>query len=328
MLQDQGIEVQGVHFSTGFCMVDHRRALGRPADVDSPERIRNQALKVGGDHHIPIEIVDVADEFLREVVLNPKHGYGSAFNPCIDCRIFMLRKAAEIAEKEDIPVLFTGEVLGQRPKSQQRPTLELIEIKTGLKGKLLRPLSAKHMPSTEAERDGLVDRDRLGEAHGRSRREQFALAERFGVEEYPTPGGGCCYLADHNFARRMRDLVSHHDPETLKHQDIIRLKIGRHFRLSFDTKVVFGRDEAESTFLAREVKDGVVGVNAADGKGAYGIVEGNPDEARLMTVAAMAARYSRHRREPLVKVAIITSSDRRIVEVEPISESDLAEWRL
>ncbi len=328
LLQEQGLDVQGVHFSTGFCMVDHRRAIGRPSDLDSPDRIRNPALKAGGEYRIPVEIVDVAEEYLREVVLEPKHGYGSAFNPCIDCRIFMLRKAAEMAESRGIPVLFTGEVIGQRPKSQQRPTLELIDSKTGLSGKLLRPLSAKHMPATEAEKGGLVDRARLGAAHGRSRREQFALAERFGVQDYPTPGGGCCFLADHNFARRMRDLVSHRDPRSITHKDILRLKIGRHFRLSFNTKMVFGRDEAESTFLAREVRGDILGVNVADGKGSFGLVEGEPEEEQLRIAAAVAARYSRHRNQARVDVALISEKGRRTVEVEPKPDEELAEWRL
>lgn len=326
LLQDQGVEVQGVHFSTGFCMVDHRRALGRPADLEEPERVRNQALKVAGEHTIPLEVIDVADEYLETVVLNPKHGYGSAFNPCIDCRIFMLRKADELAREQGIDVVFTGEVVGQRPKSQQRATLDLIEQEAGMEGRLLRPLSARHLTETEAEADGRIDRDRLWHAHGRSRKEQFDLANRFGVDDFPTPGGGCCYLADHNFARRIRDLVAHSPSGSIARRSILLLKVGRHLRLGYNAKVVFGRDEAESTFLAREVRDEVWGVHVTDGRGSFGIIEGAPDRTRLETAAALAARYSRQRGCERVKVDLIREKSRESLEVVPATEDELKEW--
>ena len=326
LLQDQGVEVRGVHFSTGFCMVDHRRALGRPSDLDEPGRVRNQALKVAGEHTIPLEVVDVADEYLNTVVLNPKHGYGAAFNPCIDCRIFMLKKADELARDQGIDVVFTGEVVGQRPKSQQRATLDLIEQEAGMTGRLLRPLSARHLPETVAETDGRIDRERLGRAHGRSRKEQFELADRFGVEDFPTPGGGCCYLADHNFARRMRDLVAHSPSGSLRRPSILRLKVGRHLRLGYDTKVIFGRDEPESTFLAREVGGDVWGVHVADGRGSFGIIEGAPGRPRLRTAAGLAARYSRHRAEKQVTVHLIRDDSRESLEVAPVTNEELEEW--
>ncbi len=326
LLQDQGVEVRGVHFSTGFCMVDHRRALGRPTDLEEPDRVRNQALKVAGEHTIPLDVVDVSDEYLETVVLNPKHGYGAAFNPCIDCRIFMLRKADELAGEQGIDVVFTGEVMGQRPKSQQRATLDLIEREAGMQGRLLRPLSARHLPETEAEAAGQVDRERLWHAHGRGRSEQMKLAARFGVTDYPTPGGGCCYLADHNFARRMRDLVAHNRSGSLEKRSILRLKVGRHLRLGYNAKVIFGRDEAESTFLAREVQGDTWGVHVADGRGSFGIIEGAPDETRLKTAAGLAARYSRQRNGTRVTVHLIRQDSRRPVEVAPVAEEELKDW--
>ena len=326
LLQDQGVDVRGVHFSTGFCMLDHRRTLGRTSDLMEQDRVRNPALKAAGEHTIPLDVIDVSEEFLNEVVLNPKHGYGAAFNPCIDCRIFMLRKADELAREQGIDVVFTGEVIGQRPKSQQRATLELIEKETGMEGRVLRPLCARHLPETEAEKDGRIDRERLWHAHGRSRREQINLAARFGVVDYPTPGGGCCYLADHNFARRMRDLVAHSPEGAIGERSILRLKVGRHLRLCYNVKVIFGRDEAESTLLAREVRGEIRGVHVADGRGSYGIIEGDPDEARLMTVAGLAARYSRQRNSPRVAVHLIREGSREKVEVAPVPEEELREW--
>lgn len=326
LLQDQGVDVRGVHFATGFCMVDHRRALGRQSDLEEPERVRNQALKVAGEHTIPLEIIDVADEYLETVVLNPKHGYGSAFNPCIDCRIFMLRKADELARDQGIDVVFTGEVMGQRPKSQQRATLELIEREAEMEGRLLRPLSARHLPATAAESDGRIDRELLWNAHGRGRKEQMKLADRFQVADYPTPGGGCCYLADHNFARRIRDLVAHSPSGSLDRRSILRLKVGRHLRLGYNAKVIFGRDEAESTFLAGEARRGLVGVHVADGRGSFGILEGTPEEGRLRTAAGLAARYSRHRDEQAVNVHLIRDGSREELEVAPIPEVELRDW--
>ncbi len=303
LLQEQGVEVLGLHFATGFCKVDHRRALRRPRDQKNPKRLRHEALRAGADAGVPVEIIDVSEEYFREVVLNPKHGYGSAMNPCIDCRIFMLKKAKEIADAQGAEIVFTGEVLGQRPMSQYRRALELIEKEAGLEGRLLRPLSARHLPPTRAEHDGRVAREHLLAIEGRSRREQLALAQRFGMFDIPTPSGGCCFLADENFARRLRDLLSHSDPQTVTTEDVRLLKVGRHFRLAHDLKVVLGRDEAESRFLAGQAA-GRWTCQVADGHGAFGIVEGVPNGEQREAVASLAARYSRHRNEMRVEVIL------------------------
>jgi hypothetical protein len=316
MLQDQGVEVEGVHFATGFCKVDHRRALGRPRDRQDPKRVRNEALRAGADIEAPVEIVDVSEEFLREVVLHPKHGYGSAMNPCIDCRIFMLRKAAEIADERGADVVFTGEVLGQRPMSQYRAALEKVEKESGLEGRLLRPLSALHLRPTEAEKGNKIDRQRLGRIHGRSRREQLEMAERFGVLEFPTPSGGCCFLADENFARRLRDLLAHRDPDTVRTDDLLMLKVGRHFRLAYDLKLILGRDETESRFLEQN-SGGRWTCQVAGGRGAFGLLEGEPAPERREAVASLAARYSRHRDRPLVEVVLRRGREEHRIDAAP-----------
>jgi len=326
MLRDQGVEVEGVHFCTGFCMVDHRRALSRPADRAQPHRVQNQALRAAGDLKIPVQIVDVAEEFLKDVVLNPRHGYGSAMNPCIDCRIFMLRKAREIADARGCDLVFTGEVVGQRPMSQLRPALELIERKSGLEGQLLRPLCARHMPPTEAEKKGLIDREKLGMAHGRSRKEQIRLAEEFGVDGCPAPGGGCCFLADRNFARRLRDLISHGEQETLGPEQVLLLKVGRHFRLSYDVKAVFGRDEAESTFLKTYAGDTRRICQVVDTRGSLGLIEGEPRGEKVVELASLAARYSRYRNEKTVDVRLSRGGEEMVLSVAPVSDDDLRNW--
>jgi hypothetical protein len=243
LLLEQGVEVRAVHFSTGFCMVDHRRLLGRPSDRAEPARVRNQALRAAGYLGVPVEIVDVASEFLREVVLAPKHGYGTAMNPCIDCRVFMLRKAGEM-----------------------------------------------------------------------------------GITGYPTPGGGCCFLADRNFARRLRDLVSHGAVESLEPGEVLLLKVGRHFRLGYDVKAVFGRDESESTFLKRFAGSRLWTCHVADGRGSFGVVQGEPSRDRARQLAALAARYSRHREREQVQVRLARGGKDRLLDVPPAPEELLRKW--
>src|SRR5262249_4873737 len=158
-------------------------------------------------------------------------------------------KAKEHADAIGAEIVFTGEVLGQRPMSQHRHALRMIEKETGLTGRLLRPLSARHLPPTQAERRGELDRGTLGEISGRSRNSQMDLVEQFGIEEFSQPGGGCCYLADENYARRFRDLLEHRGKDAIVQDDLILLKVGRHFRLSPAVKAIVGREEAENVFL-------------------------------------------------------------------------------
>ncbi len=195
LLKEMGVELHGLNFSTGFCKVDHRRAINDPRE--DPERLRNPALRVGAMLGFPVEILDVAAAYL-EVVRNPRYGYGANVNPCIDCRIFMLHKAREVMEAEGADLVFTGEVLGQRPMSQYRKALDTVERDTGLEGRLLRPLSARFLEPTLPERDGRLDRRRLLSIQGKSRRPQIALARQLGINEYEQPSGGCCFLADPN----------------------------------------------------------------------------------------------------------------------------------
>jgi len=319
LLQEQGVEVEGVHFSTGFCKVDHRRALARPRDLGEPRRVRHEALRAGSDLEAPVEIVDVAEEFLREVVLRPKHGYGSAMNPCVDCRIFMLKKAAELAGERGAEVVFTGEVVGQRPMSQYRAALDLIEDESGLSGRLLRPLCAQHLEPTEAERTGRIDRSRLEGINGRSRRDQIAMAKRYEIAEFPAPSGGCCYLADPNFARRLRDLVTDRGRDAVGVEDILFLKVGRHFRLGPGLKLILGRDEPESRFL-EERSEGHWTCRVADRRGALGRVDGNPDRDGMESIARLAARYSARRQEPAVEVLLWKDGDEIALAVPPADD--------
>jgi len=238
-VRGQGIAVKAINFYTGFCVTETQRRKGGRADGTVP---RNEALRAAADLEVDIEYVDISDSGYLDMLVHPKYGYGANANPCVDCRIFMMSKAREIMEAEGADFIFTGEVLGQRPKSQRRDTLRTIERESGLTGRLLRPLSAKLLEPTLPERDGLVDRDRLEGISGRSRQRQLELARELGVTDFPQPAGGCCYLTDESFARKFFDVLDSREAaggeRRLEPDDIVLLSTGRHFRLSPRAKLV------------------------------------------------------------------------------------------
>ena len=318
VLVEQGLNVIGLNFSTGFCKTDARRAINRP---DEPaERLRHEGVRAGSDAGIPIEVLDIADEYLK-MVLNPKHGYGKVMNPCIDCRIFMLQRAKQYMEEVGAHFIFTGEVVGQRPMSQHKQALHAIERDAGLQGYLLRPLSARLLEPTIPEQRGWVDRDRLPAIHGRGRKEQFRLAEHFGVQEYPQPSGGCCFLTDENFGRRFKDEIEHTGEERMSPERLVFLKVGRHLRLSPGVKIVVGRDEPENNFLNR-YRRGRWAVEALDCSSPLTLVEGEPDAEMRRRIAAITARYSNAREKDHVQVRLRRDEREELVEVVPAKEAD------
>jgi len=229
LVKEQGIEVMGLRFKIPFC----------------PNGSKNFP-----DLRIEIREVNINDDFL-EMMQNPRYGYGSNMNPCIDCKILMLRKSKEFMGQCAAQFIITGEVLGQRPMSQHKQALETIAKRAGLEGLVLRPLSAKLLPETIPEKEGWIKREKLLSFSGRGRKQQIELAKTFGIREYAQPAGGCL-LTDPEFSKRLRDLIAH---EGLSHNNIELLKIGRHFRIFEKTKLVVGRNEKENerlTNLARE----------------------------------------------------------------------------
>jgi len=327
VLQQQGIEVQGVHFSTGFCMADHKRATA-PVDAD-PKTLRNEALRAGADLKIPVEMVDLSEEYL-EVVFNPKYGYGSNVNPCIDCRIMMLKKAKAYAESIGADFVATGEVVGQRPMSQRRDTMRLIEKESGLEGRLLRPLCAKSLSPTEPEIKGLVDRERLLALHGRGRRAQMDLIKTFGVDDYPAPAGGCCFLTDESFATRFKDKMAHRGEKRIGWEDVTLLKVGRHFRISPTLKLIVGRWESENIFLER-FTEGRVSLLSDEVMGPIGLTdESLPTLEEEQLCSAIVARYSDGKKQEQVTVTA-TGKDQppRSYAVKPLwDEAVLGPMRL
>ncbi len=316
LMQNLGIEVLGLHFSTGFCVADRHRLLGNSNNRDKP--YRNDALHAGAQLEVPVEIIDIKDRYLPEVVLHPKHGYGSGMNPCIDCRIFMLQRAKEILQERGYDFVFTGEVLGQRPMSQRRPPMQAIEIEAGLEGLLLRPLSAQVLPATIPEERGWVDRSKLFGIVGRGRHKQMQLADEFGLTDYPQPAGGCCFLPDENYARKLRDLLTHNGPD-VDPDDMMLLKVGRHFRLGDEVKVIVGRHESENDFLER-FRDGRGSVWLDAFSSPLTLIEGSPSAADLEFACRITARYSAGRTEAEVPVRWRLDGQEGQLVVRPLSE--------
>jgi tRNA U34 2-thiouridine synthase MnmA/TrmU len=239
----------------------------------------------------------------------------------------MIHGAADYMREHGGDFVFTGEVLGQRPMSQHLQALNLIEKECGIPGLLLRPLSAQHLPPTLPEQRGWVDREKLLAISGRSRKEQMAHGEKWGIRDYPQPSGGCCYLADESFARRFHDVKEHTRIEDIRREEMILLKIGRHFRLSPTVKIIVARDEAENNFLSRFQSSGwrfeALGCGSP-----ITLVDGEPDENLKTLIASITARYSDRRGEALVDVTARRGSVEERLLVPPVAERVLDACRI
>jgi len=289
VMLDQGIEVEALNFTSPFCTCTGKNA-----------GCKSEAVRVAAEFDIPIKVMNKGLDYL-EVVRSPRHGYGKGLNPCIDCRIFLLRKAREYMAESGADFVITGEVLGQRPMSQRRDTLRVIERESGLEGLLLRPLSAQHFTPTIPEQEGWVDRSRLLAISGRSRKEQIRIADELDVRNYPCPAGGCL-LTEISFVPKVKDVFAH--SETLNVRDFRLLKIGRHFRIGPETKVIIGKDEADNALLENNVQQGEVRLRWLDGGSPLGVVTGVAEEALMAVAARLMLRYTKAEagRECRVKV--------------------------
>ena len=278
LMIDQGIEVIALHFTSPFCNCTPKNA-----------GCKNQARFIAEELGVPIQVIAKGMDYLS-IVRNPPHGHGRAMNPCIDCRIYMLRKTKERMGSLGASFVVTGEVLGQRPMSQHRNAIELIERESGLKGLILRPLSAHHFPPSLPEREGVVDREKLLSITGRSRRTQIDIAEKLGIKDYPCPAGGCL-LTDASIAARLRDLFD--SKPDFDMSDIHLLKVGRHFRVQPSLKVILGRNEAENARIGSLAKPGYTLFTPENFKGPAALATGIPDEVADLLIGGMIARYSK-----------------------------------
>jgi tRNA-specific 2-thiouridylase len=290
VMLDQGIEVEALNFTSPFCTCTGKNA-----------GCKSEAVRVAAEFNIPIKVMNKGLDYL-EVVRNPRHGYGKALNPCIDCRIFLLRKAREYMAESGADFVITGEVLNQRPMSQRRDTLRTIEQESGLEGLLLRPLSARHFSPTIPEQKGWVDREKLLAIQGRSRKVQMQIAAELDVKNYPCPAGGCL-LTETFFVPKVKDIFKH--SETLNLRDFRLLRIGRHFRIGPETKVIIGKDEADNSLLENNILKGEVMVRWLDGGSPLGIVTGCIDDRLIAVAAGMVLRYTRAEADQECRVKVV-----------------------
>ena len=302
LVRAQGVEVKAINFYTGFCITEtQRRKGGRPDGTVPP----NEALVAAAGADVDIEYVDISGDEYMEMLLHPRFGYGANANPCVDCRIFMMKKAKAIMEAEGADFIFTGEVLGQRPKSQRRDTLWVIEREAGLKGRLVRPLSARLLPPSIPEQEGILDRARLGDISGRGRVRQIAMARELGLAEWPQPAGGCCFLTDEAFSRKFFHVLGQREaagrPRTLDRSDVVLMTTGRHFRLSPVARLMVGRTEVENATLD-SYAEGCSRLLATSFTGPVGLVDGTPTWEERQLAAAIIARYGKGREAPLVEI--------------------------
>ena len=301
LMMNQGIKVTALNFITPFCTCTRKGC-------------RHEANRIAKNFDISIKVVASGDEYIQ-MIKNPKHGYGKNMNPCIDCRIFMLKKAKEYMEEMGASFLFTGEVLGQRPMSQRREAMTIIEKKAGLEGLILRPLSAQFLKPTIPEREGLVNRERMFNIRGRWRKPQMELAEEFGIEDYQCPAGGC-RLTDPQFTKRVKEAFEH-DEDGIK--DMNLLKYGRHFRLPSGVKVIVGRNEEENSIISkfageRDLLMEVVGFGSP-----ITLLKDSRNEEDVKMAASVCVRYSNYQGKAEVRIGCRERWERTLF-VEPIKE--------
>jgi tRNA U34 2-thiouridine synthase MnmA/TrmU len=301
VLREQGIQVEWITFETPFF---------------SSAKARKASRLTG----IPLTVKPIFSEYMT-MLRNPRAGYGKQMNPCMDCHTLMFRLAGEIMASKGFDFLFSGEVLGQRPMSQTKPSLHYVEKHSGLGGYILRPLSAKLLPETIPEQQGLVDRERLLGIHGRGRKDQIALARKFCISDYPAPAGGCL-LTDKGFSVRLKDLFDHRPEPT--ENEIHLLKFGRHFRLNPQTKLIVGRTEKDNEGILRHhdpAQDVVIDVR--DHPSPIGLLPGGADERTVLLAASICIGYSKAPKLALVDVVVKTPTGEKVIQAIGLLPDDV-----
>ncbi|MET0047166.1 MAG: tRNA (5-methylaminomethyl-2-thiouridylate)-methyltransferase [Sedimenticola sp.] len=325
VIQAQGIHVEGINFFTGFCVEGHTHAI-RKKDRNKPKR--NNALWVAEQLGIKLHIVDIVEEY-KDVVYNPKHGYGANLNPCLDCKIFMVQKAHEWIEKHGFDFIITGEVMGQRPMSQRKDTMPVVARDSGADDLLLRPLCARNLPETLPEREGWVDREKLYDFSGRTRKPQMALAREFGIEDYAQPAGGCCFLTDAQYSKKLADLWQARGHKTYEMDDIMLLKVGRHLRPRPNFKVIISREEGEGNFLQGYRKQ-FISLKTTSHPGPLALIDGEVSDEDIELAARLVARYSQGKSADSVDLELTDrEGNSRKLSVKPIPPYEIPqEWVL
>jgi len=293
LVQEQGIEVVGIFFLDPFSKYERESVPNSPAG------------KIARQLGIELVIVEQGEEFL-EMVKNPRYGYGRSANPCIDCRILRLKRAGEMLKELSAKFIITGEVVGQRPMSQRREIIKLIDKETGLGKIILRPLSARILNPTLAEEKGWVDREKLLGLIGRSRKLQFHLAEKYGLKDFSSPAGGCL-LTEEGFGRKVFDLI-HHQPDFAL-DDVRLLRLGRHFRLSPQAKLVVGKNDRENKKIISLALPGDVLIHTDGVPGPTGLVRGKFTEQDLKLAQEILAYYVHKSPTPQVPMILVEKTE-------------------
>lgn len=327
VILEQGIDVEGVNFFTGFCVEGHTHAIRKR----QREKIkRNNAMWVAEQLGIKLHIVDVVQEY-KDIVLSPKHGYGKNLNPCLDCKIFMVQRALNMVDFDGHAFDFaiSGEVIGQRPKSQRRESMAIISRESGANDRLLRPLSAKNLPMSLPERKGWVNRDALYNFAGRSRKPQMELAEEYGFTDYAQPAGGCCFLTDQNYSNKLQDLWDTRGHRNYELDDIMLLKVGRHLRPNQRYKLILAREEGENNFL-KGYRQRFIHIDIADFTGPLALVDGEPNADDLHEASRIVARYSHGRNASAVLAQIhFPDGAKQNLSIQPFAAHDIPEsWHI
>jgi len=320
---EQGVHVEGINFFTGFCVEGHTHAI-RKRESATPKR--NNALWVAEQLGIKLHIIDVSSEY-KDVVLNPHHGYGANLNPCLDCKGFMVARALAWMRVHHFDFIVTGEVVGQRPKSQRRDTMPVIQAESGAGERLLRPLCAQLLAPTLPEREGWVARERLFDFSGRSRKPQMALAAHYGFSDYAQPAGGCCFLTDAAYSAKLRDLWGARGRRDYELDDIMLLKVGRHLRPRPHFKLIIGREEGENNFLEGYRKQ-FVHLRPVSHRGPLVLVDGELGGADVELAARVAARFSQGRDAERVELELVRPGETpQRLRVQPLRYEDMPqEW--
>jgi len=297
-MQLQKIEVTAFHFVLPFYYIEDEENIG--------------AVKTARKLGIPIEIFRGGKDYI-EMVKKPKYGYGKNMNPCIDCKIFMMKKAKIFMEEIGASFLFSGEVLGQRPMSQRKKIMKLIEKKGGVEGFLLRPLSAKLFPPTIPEEKGWIEREKLYSIEGRSRKHQMVLAEEFEITEYPSPAGGCS-LTDRGFSIRLRDAFEYNEDSV---SELQLLHFGRHFRLESNAKLIVGRDEKENQRIEELSDDKDLLIEGVGFGSPIALLKNSKNSEDIDISSSICVRYSKKRDQKRVKVIVRTKKE-NIIDKEVV----------
>ncbi|MCB2293153.1 tRNA 4-thiouridine(8) synthase ThiI [Clostridium algoriphilum] len=307
IVKDQGIEVIGICFKSNF--FDEKNALKMVKQID-----------------IPLEVVDFSDEHF-EMVKSPKHGYGKNMNPCIDCHAMMMRYCGQLLEKFHADFIITGEVLNQRPMSQNRSALDIVKNESGIGHKILRPLCAKNLNPTQMEIDGLIDREALMDIKGRNRKVQMEMAEKFGILDYPSPAGGC-KLTEPNYSLRLSDLLEHKEDTSKK--DLELLKIGRHFRRSKGAKIISTRTEEEGELLEQLLTQEDLMFIAKDYNGTTVAIIGKATVQDIDFAAGITARYCKGKDEKIITISYggYGHLQDRFIDIKPLTDEELNNYIL